>query len=526
VTEKPDEDPGQGFMSAWALFSLSERSGASDFAKQLVQAGILLLATDGTAEYLRSRGISVQSVAEQYGSPELLGGRVKTLHPELHAGILARPGDLAELRARGTEPIDYVIVSLYPFVETWAQHPPAEDLIEQIDIGGVAMIRAAAKNHERVTVIVDPSDYGWISERLRDEGTLSQRERHQLAAKAFRLTASYDALIARWLTPPLPEPQAKWPEYFPVSLELGFELRYGDNPHQRAAFYINPMHTPSWTLVSGETKPLSYNNLLDIEAASSCIRQVSGIACVIVKHASPCAMALARDPIEAYQMAYEADPVSAFGGIIALNRPVDANLLASIFERQFVEILIAPSFTPEGLVFLHKRPKVRAVQLHDTDRGTLPTEILRSAAGGYVIEETDQILLDEARVQCVTRRQPTDGEWADLRLAWHVARSVPSNAIVLVRQGRTVGIGGGQPNRPDSLLIAKEKASRAGFPLESAVLASDGFLPFPDVVETAGALGISAIIQPGGSLKDRDAIVAADTRNMAMLLTGLRHFRH
>ncbi len=514
-------------MSAWALFSLSDRSGASDFAEQLVQAGISLLATSGTAEYLKSRGLSVKTVAEQYGSPELLGGRVKTLHPGLHAGILARPVDLAELREQGAEVIDYVIVSLYPFMETWAHHRTDEDLIEQIDIGGVALVRAAAKNHERVTVIVDPADYGWISQRIRNAGTLSQAERRELAAKAFRLTASYDGLIARWLTPPLPEPRTRWPEHFPISLEHAFDLRYGDNPHQRAAFYRDPMQSLPWALVSGDAKPLSYNNLLDIEAAVSCIHHVPETACAIVKHASPCAMAFAPDPLAAYQKAHEADPVSAFGGIIAFNRQVGANLLAAIFQRQFVEILVAPGFTPEGLALLHKRPKVRAVQLHEISHGTSPPAgTFRSVAGGYVIGEADQILLDETRLRCVTRRQPNENEWTDLRLAWHVARTVPSNAIVLVRQGRTVGIGGGQPNRPDSLLIAKEKASRAGLTLESAVLASDGFLPFPDVVETAGALGISAVIQPGGSLKDQDVITAADARNMAMLLTGLRHFRH
>jgi phosphoribosylaminoimidazolecarboxamide formyltransferase/IMP cyclohydrolase len=514
-------------MSAWALFSLYDRSGASDFAEQLVKAGISLLATGGTAQYLKSRGIAVQSVAAQYGSPELLGGRVKTLHPELHAGILARSGDLAELRNRGTQAIDYVIVSLYPFMETWARRQTDEDLIEQIDIGGVALIRAAAKNHERVTVIVDPADYGWISQRVQNAGILSRTERRELAAKAFRLTASYDGLIARWLTPLLPEPGTRWPEHFPISLEHAFDLRYGDNPHQRAAFYRDPMQSLPWTLVSGDAKPLSYNNLLDIEAAISCIDHVPEVACAIVKHASPCAMACTSDPLEAYQKAYEADPVSAFGGIIVFNRWVGADLLAAVFQRQFVEILVAPGFTPEGLALLHKRPKVRAIQLQERARGdSPPSGTLRSVAGGYVVEEADQILLDEVRLQCVTRRQPSKSEWADLRLAWHVARTVPSNAIVLVRQGRTVGIGGGQPNRPDSLLIAKEKADRAGFSLESAVLASDGFLPFPDVVETAGALGISAIIQPGGSLKDQDVTAAADNRNMAMLLTNLRHFRH
>jgi phosphoribosylaminoimidazolecarboxamide formyltransferase/IMP cyclohydrolase len=513
-------------MKSWAILSLSDRSGAPDFAELLVKAGVSLMATGGTATDLKNRGIAVTSIGEQFGSPELLGGRVKTLHPTLHAGILARPGDLPGLRDLGVEAIDYVIVSLYPFKETWSREPPERELIEQIDVGGVALIRAAAKNHERVTVIVDPTDYGWIGERIRNAGTLNPAERRQLAAKAFRLTASYDALIARWLAPPLPTQNAKWPEYFPVALEYAMDLRYGDNPHQRAAFYRDPMHRPPWTLVAGNTKPLSYNNLLDIDAAASCIRQAPGAACAIIKHASPCAMALANDPLEAYEKAYEADPVSAFGGIIAFNQPVDADLLAAIFSRQFVEILVAPGFTPEGLALIHKRPKLRTIRLHDAGQTPPSAEILRSVGGGLVIEEADQLLLDEARLRCVTRRQPSAGEWADLRLAWHVAQTVQSNAIVLVRQGRTLGIGGGQPNRPDSLLIAREKAGRAGFSLESAVLASDGFLPFPDVVEAASALGISAIIQPGGALKDADTIAVADARNMAMLLTGLRHFRH
>lgn len=509
-----------------ALISVSDRTGLLAFASALAGSGFSLLATEGTLAYLREHGITSEPVSGVTQTPEMLGGRVKTLHPNIHGGILARSEDLRELHALGIQPISLVIVNLYPFPGTLLQEGASRKaLVEQIDIGGVALIRAAAKNHARVTVIVDPEDYPWIASRLAAGSSLTDAERLNLAAKAFRLTAYYDALIADWMDPILTRPEEPWPERFSLALVRDQALRYGENPHQRAALYRLHGQTPRTTLVSGGAKPLSYNNLLDVDSATACVSAFDQPACVIVKHAGPSGVALSEDAMAAYELAYAADPVSAFGGVVAFNRVLDAEGVATILDRKFVELLIAPDFTGEALKRLQKWPRVRVLRFQPGSCEH-PSWQIRALADGCLIQERDQNHGEAAGFRSVAQRPPTDEEQADLLFAWIVARFVPSNAIVLAQKHQTRGLGGGQPNRIDSLTLARDKARRAGLDQGPMVLASDGFLPFPDVVEQAAACGVTAIIQPGGALRDSKVIDMADRHGMALILTGTRHFRH
>ncbi|EQD80220.1 bifunctional phosphoribosylaminoimidazolecarboxamide formyltransferase/IMP cyclohydrolase, partial [mine drainage metagenome] len=371
--------------------------------------------------------------------------------------------------------------------------------------GGVALIRAAAKNHERVTVVVDPGDYPWIATRLQAGLNLTDGDRLKLAAKAFRLTAHYDALIAEWMDPILSQPEASWPEKFSLALVRDQILRYGENPHQRAALYRLNGQAHRTTLVSGHAKPLSYNNFLDIDSATSCVSAFERPACVIVKHAGPSGVAMADNVVLAYEKSYAADSVSAFGGVIAFNRPLDTEAVETILNRQFIELLLAPDFTQEAVSRLQKWPRVRALQINPLTSVYPPWQV-RALFEGYLIQECDRPQNEAAGFRSVAKRPPTPQEQADLLFAWVVARFVPSNAIVLAHEGQTRGIGGGQPNRVDSLTLARDKARRAGLDQGPLVLASDGFLPFPDVVEQAATLGVTAIIQPGGALRDQKVI--------------------
>lgn len=508
-----------------ALISVSNRNGLTEFARALIASGLTLIATEGTASFLHDQGIQAERVSDLIRTPEILGGRVKTLHPTIHGGILARTQDLDTLEALGISPIDLVVVNLYPFADALKRDDATpESLIEEIDIGGVALIRAAAKNHERVSVVVDPEDYPWIAKRLASGPDLDGADRQRLAAKAFRLTATYDALIADWMDPVLSRPETPWPDRLALALIRDQVLRYGENPHQRAALYRLSGQTARATLVTGQAKPLSYNNFLDMDAASSCVLTFERPACAIVKHAGPSGVAMADDIMTAYERAYQADPVSAFGSVIAFNRPLGKEAVDTVLNRHFVEILIAPNFTAEAVEWLEKWPRVRTLRLHP--QGHTPSWQVRTLCDGYLVQERDHSVTEAAGFRSVGERPPTAEEEADLGFAWKVARFVPSNAIVLAREGQTCGIGGGQPNRVDSLALARDKARRAGWDQGPWVLASDGFLPFPDVVEQAAALGVTAIIQPGGAIRDSKVIASADQHGMALVMTGVRHFKH
>jgi phosphoribosylaminoimidazolecarboxamide formyltransferase/IMP cyclohydrolase len=516
-----------------ALISVSDKRGLIAFAKSLQALSFEIVSTGGTAAALRDGGVPVAEVSDLTGFPEIMGGRVKTLHPHVHAGLLARRGiDDAVLAAHGIEPFDLLVVNLYPFEQTAArQDATFDDVIENIDVGGPAMLRAAAKNHARLTVVVDADDYGPVADAFA-RGAPSDALRLELAAKAFAHTARYDAAISRYLasreTPPRP---------YPATLVLGwdkaaYDLRYGENPHQSAALYLDrsgPGGVAHGELLQG--KPLSYNNLLDADAAVRCVNAFAEPACVIVKHMNPCGVAISAQPRDAYDAAYAADPTSAFGGIIAFNRPLDQQTAAAIVGRQVADVITAPAVAPDARAVLAQKPNVRviatggidAIDVKNSSAGTLE---LRSIAGGLLVQQPDEGALDAARLEVVTKRAPTETELRDLFFAWRVVKHVKSNAIVYAREGRTLGIGAGQTSRVMSARIAGLKADEQNLSLEAAVMASDAFLPFRDGLDVAAALGIRAVIQPGGSLRDKEVIAAADEHGAAMVLTGIRHFRH
>ncbi|GAB6049384.1 bifunctional phosphoribosylaminoimidazolecarboxamide formyltransferase/IMP cyclohydrolase [Hydrogenophilus islandicus] len=522
-------------MERYALLSVSDKTGLIPFAQGLAAIGFRLLSTGGTAQLLRTAGLTVIDVAEHTGFPEMLDGRVKTLHPRVHAGILAdrsNPAHMETLRAHGIPPIDIVAVNLYPFAATIARSDATlADAIENIDIGGPAMVRAAAKNHGNesggVTVIVDPSDYSAILDELTAQGSVSYRTRFRLAAKAFTHTARYDAMVSEYLTQRLT--QSEWPQALSLAFDLVMPLRYGENPHQTAAFYRD-LDPPPGSLALAELlqgKPLSYNNLADADAAWECVKQFhpkqDGPACVIVKHANPCGVALGATAEEAYQRAWSTDPTSAFGGIIAFNTPVDG-AAAERVTQQFLEVLIAPDFTPEALAVLAQKKNVRVLRCPWGP--TVTQRDLKRIGGGLLVQSSDAMLLDEAQLRVVTRRAPTPEEMRDLLFVWRVAKYVKSNAIVYGRNGQTVGIGAGQMSRVDSSRIAVIKAQNAGLPVRGAVVASDAFFPFRDGVDVLAEAGATAVIQPGGSVRDDEVIAAADEHGLAMVFTGMRHFRH
>ncbi len=513
-------------MSKRALISVSDKTGLVDLARGLVELGWELLSTGGTARTLTTAGLPVTEVATVTGFPEILDGRVKTLHPKIHGGILARPTPehLAQLQEQGIQPIDLVVVNLYPFRETIARPgvTPAE-AIENIDIGGPAMVRAAAKNHERVGIVVDPASYDEVLAELREKGSLSPETRRRLAAAAFAHTAAYDAAIAAYFQR-LMGSEEPFPASFVLSGEKVQDLRYGENPHQGAAFYRLPAPPPG-TLAGArqlQGKELSYNNLMDLDAAWNLACDFKEPVVAIIKHTNPCGVARASTPAAAYRLAYAADPVSAFGGIVACNRPVDGEMAGAMAEV-FLEAVIAPSFTPEAMAILKSKPHLRLLAAGERAGYRTREYQVRPVSGGFLVQEPDYHVLEPESLKVVTTRKPEAKEMADLLFAWQVVKHVKSNAIVLARDGVTLGIGAGQMNRVGAARIALEQA---GVRAKGAVLASDAFFPFGDTVELAGRAGITALIQPGGSVRDEESIRAADAAGIAMVFTGIRHFRH
>ncbi len=517
-------------MKKRALISVSDKTGLLELAKTLVEHNVEILSTGGTAAYLRLHHLPIRDVAEYTQFPEIMEGRVKTLHPKIHGGILARlPEDNAVMQQWGIEAIDYVIVNLYPFKETISkENCTVDDAIENIDIGGPTLIRAAAKNKDRVAVWVDPKDYPLLINALNNTVSLSAHDHWRLAGKAFAHTAHYDLLIADYFSQKN-KPENSLPERLHLNLELKNTLRYGENSHQQAALYLNPENTRDHTLAMSpllQGKAVSYNNLADGDAAWACLLALGADkkACVIVKHANPCGVAKAETLLEAYQKAYACDPISAFGGIIAFNDTLDAALAEVIIQQQFVEVILAPHFDAAALSLLQKKPNIRCLQL--ALREDRPEYEFKAISGGYLVQTIDTPLWLNDNMTVVTTLSPTTQQWQDLKFAWCVAKYVKSNAIVYASSEQSLGIGAGQMSRIDSARIASIKAKEAQFSLQGAVMASDAFFPFSDSLESAHAAGISAIIQPGGSLRDADIIACANALKLSMVLTGIRHFKH
>jgi phosphoribosylaminoimidazolecarboxamide formyltransferase/IMP cyclohydrolase len=513
---------------ARALVSVSDKTGIVELGKALAAKGVTILSTGGTSKALRDAGLPVTDVSEYTQSPEIMDGRVKTLHPRVHGGILMRdqPSDHKELSQIGGQPIDLVVVNLYPFEATVKRGAPHHEVIENIDIGGPSMLRSAAKNHARVTVVVDPSDYPAVIAAI-ETGT-DDALRARLAAKAFTHTARYDAAIAGYLTSVEPDgTRNPFPGTFGLVLEKAYGLRYGENPHQKGAFYRDPS-APAGTLARAEvvshgSKELSFNNLVDLEAALDAVREFEGPAAVVVKHTNPCGVAIADKLSVAYRIARDADALSAFGGIVALNREVD-DATAELMAETFIECIVAPSYVPSALARLQQKKNLRLI----ATGAWLPADYkalhLKQVGGGLLVEDRDSTGgLEVKESKLATKRAPTDAERAALDFAWRVCKHVKSNSIVLAKDNHTVGVGAGQMSRVVSVEIAVKKA---GAEAKGCVLASDAFFPFPDGVEAAAAAGVTAIVQPGGSVKDADVIAAADKAGIAMLFTGFRHFRH
>jgi len=510
-----------------ALLSVSDKTGLVDLARGLAALGFELLSTGGTAAAIRAAGLPVTDVAAETGFPEIMDGRVKTLHPRVHGALLGRAGtDDAVMHEHGIRPIEVLVVNLYPFAATVARTGSSEsDAIENIDVGGPAMLRAAAKNHERVTVLIDPADYAATLAELA-RGPASAATRRRLAARAFAHTALYDAAVAGWLRER--SSQAGWPDACVIGLSKRQELRYGENPHQPAAFYADP-HGAAPSLATArqlQGKELSYNNIADADTALACVRQFEPPACVIVKHANPCGVAIAAAPAEAYERAWAPDATSAFGGILAFNRAVDAATAAAIVERQFVEVIVAPDYSPDALAAFAAKGNVRLLQVGTLAGQSTPAVEYRSVAGGLLAQWRDDGSIAASDLRTVTRRAPTAAERSDLLFAWRVCKYVKSNAIVFARDGATVGIGAGQTSRVVSTRIAAMKAADAKLDVAGCAMASDAFFPFRDGLDAAAALGVRAVIQPGGSQRDAEVIAAADERDVAMVFTGMRHFRH
>jgi len=514
-----------------ALLSVSDKTGIIELARVLTTRGIEILSTGGTAGLLTAQGVPVREVASHTGFPEIMGGRLKTLHPKIHGGLLARRGvDEGVMAQHGIVPIDLLVVNLYPFAAT-VSRPGCSyaDAIENIDIGGPAMLRAAAKNHESVLVVVDPQDYPLLLRELDSHGGGSQADtRARLAGKAFMHTAHYDTMVAAYLA----RQHALAAEPFPGTLPLVFDkiqdLRYGENPHQVAAFYrdVPAVGNSVATARVLQGKDLSFNNIADADTAIECVREFAEPACVIVKHANPCGAAVAADLLAAYEAAYRTDPTSAFGGIIAFNRELDAATAAVITERQFIEVLAVPALQPEAAQVLAGKPNVRVLLLGDLAAAAGGELEFRSVTGGLLAQSRDRGDAQRDSWTVATTRQPTPAELADLRFAWDVCRFVKSNAIVFARGGATLGVGAGQMSRVYSTRIAAMKASDEKLALGGAVMASDAFLPFRDNLDVAAGYGIRAVVQPGGSKRDAEVIAAANEHGMAMVFTGMRHFRH
>ena len=513
-----------------ALLSVSNKEGLLEFARALRSRGVTILSTGGTAAMLREDGIEVTDVAAVTGFPEIMDGRVKTLHPKIHGGLLGRSGtDEPVMAEHGIEAIDLVAVNLYPFDATVARPGCTfDDAVENIDIGGPAMVRASAKNHERVTIIVDPLDYGTVLAEIdREGGSVSAETRLRLATKAFAHTAQYDATVAAYLDRAARPSAGEFPELLALQYRKRLDLRYGENPHQQAAFYVatDSQGASIGSASQLQGKELSFNNLADADTAFECVRQFEAPACVIVKHANPCGVSVATTLREAYDRAFRTDPTSAFGGIIAFNRPLDGETARAIVERQFVEVIVAPAVDPEAREACAKKENVRLLVTGGLAPSNTRFEI-RSLNGGLLLQSRDTGMVARDALRVVTKRAPSPAELADLMFAWQVCKHVKSNAIVFARDGMTVGIGAGQMSRVVSTRIAAMKARDEGLDPQGSVMASDAFFPFRDGLDAAAEHGITAVIQPGGSKRDGEVIAAADEHGLAMVFTGMRHFRH
>ena len=521
-------------MIKQALISVSDKTGVLDFARALSAMGVNILSTGGTAKLLADNGVKVTEVADYTGFPEMLDGRVKTLHPKVHGGILARrdlPEHVAALEKHGIPTIDMVVVNLYPFQQTVAKDQCSlEDAIENIDIGGPTMLRSSAKNHKDVVVICDPVDYSSVLDELKaGNGEVSYDTRFSLAKKVFAHTAQYDGAITNYLTSLGEDKQHATRSSYPQTLNLHFEkvqeMRYGENPHQSAAFYrdLAPFDGALANYMQLQGKELSYNNIGDADAAWECVKTFDETACVIVKHANPCGVALGTTPLEAYSKALQTDPTSAFGGIIAFNRELDGKAAEAV-SKQFVEVLIAPSFTAEAKQVFAAKQNVRLLQI--PFGGGLNVHDFKRVGGGLLVQSPDAKNVALAELKVVSKKQPTPQQLQDMMFAWRVAKFVKSNAIVFCGNGMTLGVGAGQMSRVDSARIASIKAQNAGLSLAGSAVASDAFFPFRDGLDVVVAAGATCVIQPGGSMRDQEVIDAADEQGVVMLFTSTRHFRH
>ncbi|EIV8646556.1 bifunctional phosphoribosylaminoimidazolecarboxamide formyltransferase/IMP cyclohydrolase [Vibrio parahaemolyticus] len=521
-----------------ALISVSDKTGIVEFAQALAERGVDILSTGGTARLLAEQGIAVTEVSDYTGFPEMMDGRVKTLHPKVHGGVLGRRGQDDEVMAKhGINPIDMVVVNLYPFAETVAKEGcTLADAVENIDIGGPTMVRSAAKNHKDVTIVVNASDYDRvIAEMDANDKSLTLETRFDLAIAAFEHTAAYDGMIANYFGTMVPsygenkegDEESKFPRTFNQQFEKKQDMRYGENSHQAAAFYVeaNPQEASVSTARQIQGKALSYNNIADTDAALECVKEFNEPACVIVKHANPCGVALGKDILEAYNRAYQTDPTSAFGGIIAFNQELDAETATAIVERQFVEVIIAPSVSAEAIEVVAAKKNVRLLECGEWSTKTTGFDVKR-VNGGLLVQDRDQGMVSLDDLKVVSKRQPTEEELKDALFCWKVAKYVKSNAIVYAKGDMTIGVGAGQMSRVYSAKIAGIKAADEGLKVAGSVMASDAFFPFRDGIDAAAEAGIKCVIQPGGSMRDDEVIAAADEHGMAMIFTGMRHFRH
>ncbi|MCL1056635.1 bifunctional phosphoribosylaminoimidazolecarboxamide formyltransferase/IMP cyclohydrolase [Shewanella gelidimarina] len=520
-----------------ALLSVSDKTGILEFAQALHAQGVELLSTGGTARLLADNGVPVIEVSDYTGHPEIMDGRVKTLHPKVHGGILARRGiDELVMEQNNINPIDLVAVNLYPFAETVAKEGcTLADAIENIDIGGPTMVRSTAKNHKDTTIVVNANDYGRvIAEMTANNGSTTLETRFDLAIAAFEHTAAYDGMIANYFGTKVPahskdecHEDSKFPRTYNTQLVKKQDLRYGENSHQTAAFYVDTHidEASVATAVQLQGKALSYNNIADTDSALECVKEFNEPACVIVKHANPCGVAIGENLLEAYNRAFQTDPTSAFGGIIAFNRELDAATAAAIVERQFVEVIIAPSVSQAARDIVAAKVNVRVLECGQWASKTNSLDYKR-VNGGLLLQDRDQGMVDVNDVTIVSKRQPTASEMKDLMFCWKVAKFVKSNAIVYAKNSMTIGVGAGQMSRVYSAKVAGIKAADEGLVVQDSVMASDAFFPFRDGIDAAAAAGISCIIQPGGSIRDQEIINAADEHGMAMVFTGMRHFRH
>ncbi|EGQ9181145.1 bifunctional phosphoribosylaminoimidazolecarboxamide formyltransferase/IMP cyclohydrolase [Vibrio alginolyticus] len=527
-----------------ALISVSDKTGIVEFAQALAERGVDILSTGGTARLLAEQGIAVTEVSDYTGFPEMMDGRVKTLHPKVHGGVLGRRGqDDDVMEKHGINPIDMVVVNLYPFAETVAKEGcTLADAVENIDIGGPTMVRSAAKNHKDVTIVVNAGDYGRvITEMDANDKSLTLETRFDLAIAAFEHTAAYDGMIANYFGTMVPsygaslldeegkkaDEESKFPRTFNQQFEKKQDMRYGENSHQAAAFYVeaNPQEASVSTARQIQGKALSYNNIADTDAALECVKEFNEPACVIVKHANPCGVALGKDILEAYNRAYQTDPTSAFGGIIAFNQELDAATATAIVERQFVEVIIAPSVSAEAIEVVAAKKNVRLLECGEWTTKTTGFDVKR-VNGGLLVQDRDQGMVSLDDLKVVSKRQPTEEELKDALFCWKVAKYVKSNAIVYSKSDMTIGVGAGQMSRVYSAKIAGIKAADEGLQVEGCVMASDAFFPFRDGIDAAAEAGIKCVIQPGGSMRDDEVIAAADEHGMAMIFTGMRHFRH